>query len=52
MSLSKFPEVVVGARVSKSGNATPQSGDLQTLSPPIASSRAEPITLTIDQTVP
>ena len=52
MSLSKFPEVVVGARVSKSGNAMPQSGDLQTLSPPIASSRAEPITLTIDQTVP
>jgi len=52
MSLSKFPEVVVGARVSKSGNATPQSGDLQTLSPPIASSRAEPVALTIDQIVP
>lgn len=28
MSLSKFPQVVVGARVSKSGNAMPQSGDL------------------------
>jgi cytochrome c-type biogenesis protein CcmH len=52
MSLSKFPEVVVGARVSKSGNAMPQSGDLQTLSQPLASSRAEPIALTIDQIVP
>ena len=29
MKLSKFSEVVVVARVSKSGNATPQSGDLQ-----------------------
>lgn len=52
MKLSKFPQVVVGARVSKSGNAMPQSGDLQTLSPPIESSRSEPIALTIDQIVP
>jgi cytochrome c-type biogenesis protein CcmH len=27
--LSAFPEVIVGARISKSGNATPQPGDLQ-----------------------
>jgi cytochrome c-type biogenesis protein CcmH len=52
MKLSKFPEVVVGARVSKSGNAMPQSGDLQTLSQPLESSRSEPIALTIDQVVP
>ena len=52
MSLSKFPEVVVGARVSKSGNAMPQSGDLQTLSAPLASSRTEPVALQIDQVVP
>ena len=32
LTLSRFPQVVVGARISKSGNATPQSGDLQTLS--------------------
>jgi cytochrome c-type biogenesis protein CcmH len=38
--------------VSKSGNAMPQSGDLQTLTPPITSSREEPIALTIDQIVP
>jgi cytochrome c-type biogenesis protein CcmH len=52
MKLSKFPQVVVGARVSKSGNAMPQSGDLQTLSQPIESSRSEPVALTIDQVVP
>jgi cytochrome c-type biogenesis protein CcmH len=52
MKLSKFPEVVVGARVSKSGNAMPQSGDLQTLTQPLESSRSEPIVLTIDQVVP
>lgn len=52
MRLSKFSEVVVGARVSKSGNAMPESGDLQTLSAPVASSRAEPIALRIDQIVP
>lgn len=27
MSIAKFPDLVVGARVSKSGNATPQTGD-------------------------
>lgn len=29
MKLSNFPRVVVGARISRSGNAMPQSGDLQ-----------------------
>ena len=29
MKLSNFQEVVVGAKISKSGNATPQSGDLR-----------------------
>jgi cytochrome c-type biogenesis protein CcmH len=28
-ALSNFPNVIVGARISKSGNATPQSGDLE-----------------------
>ncbi len=36
MKLSNFPQVVVGARVSKSGNAMPQPGDLQGLSPTVA----------------
>ena len=36
MKLSNFPQVVVGARISKSGNAMPQPGDLQGLSAPVA----------------
>jgi cytochrome c-type biogenesis protein CcmH len=35
MKLSSFPQVVIGARVSKSANATPQPGDLQGVSAPI-----------------
>jgi len=35
LRLSGFAEVIVGARVSRSGNATPQSGDLQGLSRPV-----------------
>ncbi|GAA0715339.1 c-type cytochrome biogenesis protein CcmI [Dokdonella soli] len=52
MKLSMFPQVVVGARVSKSGNAMPQSGDLQRLSAPLDVHRTEPIELTIDQAIP
>jgi cytochrome c-type biogenesis protein CcmH len=52
MKLSMFPQVIVGARVSKSGNALPQSGDLQTLSPPLDVHRSEAIELTIDSVVP
>lgn len=52
MKLSQFPQVVVGARVSKSGNALPQSGDLQVLSQPIAVTTTDPIKLTIDSVVP
>jgi cytochrome c-type biogenesis protein CcmH len=32
LKLSGFPEIVVGARVSRSGNATPSSGDLEGVS--------------------
>ncbi|HSN41252.1 MAG TPA: c-type cytochrome biogenesis protein CcmI [Burkholderiales bacterium] len=35
MSLSSFPQVVVGARISKSANATPHPGDLEGFSKPI-----------------
>ncbi|MEO7324885.1 MAG: hypothetical protein ABIW82_08655 [Dokdonella sp.] len=52
MKLSMFPQVVIGARVSKSGNAMPQSGDLQTLSAPLDVNRTEPLALTIDREVP
>ncbi len=36
MKLSAFTQVVVGVRVSKSGQATPQAGDLQGNSAPVA----------------
>jgi cytochrome c-type biogenesis protein CcmH len=35
MKISDFPEVMVGARISKSGNAMPQSGDLMTTTGPV-----------------
>lgn len=40
MSLSAFPRVVVTARVSKTGNAAPQPGDLQGASAPVANNAA------------
>jgi cytochrome c-type biogenesis protein CcmH len=52
MKLSQFPQVIVGARISKSGNAIAQSGDLQTTSKPLAVTSTVPISLTIDQVVP
>jgi cytochrome c-type biogenesis protein CcmH len=45
MKLSGFPQVVVGARISKSGNATPQPGDLEGLGQPIASSGTTSVTI-------
>lgn len=36
LRLSAFPRVVVGARLSRSGNATPQAGDLVGQSEPVA----------------
>jgi cytochrome c-type biogenesis protein CcmH len=52
MTLSKFGEVTVGARISKSGNAMPQSGDLQGTVSPVATQGAQPVQLTIDSRVP
>jgi cytochrome c-type biogenesis protein CcmH len=47
MKLSAFPRVIVGARVSKSANASPQPGDLQGLSAPI-SVGAKSVSVVID----
>lgn len=52
MKLSNFAQVVVGARISKSGNATPTSGDLQGLSDSLATQNAQPVAITINQVVP
>ena len=51
LKLSNFPEVVVGARVSKSGSATPQSGDWQGASQKIKVG-ARNIAIVIDTPVP
>lgn len=52
MKLSLIPQVVVGARISKSGQATPSPGDFETLSAPLANTQAEPVALLIDRVVP
>ncbi|NQW94978.1 MAG: c-type cytochrome biogenesis protein CcmI [Polaromonas sp.] len=51
LKLSKFELVVVGARVSKSGNAIPQSGDLVGQSSPVKSGGSK-LTLVIDAVQP
>ena len=48
--LSQFSEVVVGARVSRSGSATPSAGDLEGVSDKIKPGRAR-IRVMIDRTV-
>jgi cytochrome c-type biogenesis protein CcmH len=51
LTLSKYSQIVLGARISKSGNAIAQSGDLQILSAAVSNPRTDPIQLTIDRTV-
>jgi cytochrome c-type biogenesis protein CcmH len=51
MKLSNFTQVVIGARVSKSGNATPQSGDLQGMSEPVKVG-AKNVAIVIDSVIP
>jgi cytochrome c-type biogenesis protein CcmH len=50
-ALSNFPSVVVGARISKSGNAAPQSGDLEGLSSAVKIGSTG-LAVVIDRTVP
>lgn len=52
LTLSSLPEVVVGARISKSGNATPQPGDFEALSAPLSPTAAGSVELTIDRVLP
>ena len=52
MKLSNFEQVLVGARISKSGNAMPQSGDLQGSMSPVATQTTEKIQITINNNVP
>jgi cytochrome c-type biogenesis protein CcmH len=53
MTLSSQPRVVVGARISASGNATPQPGDLEALSDPVVHADLDgPLRLTIARVLP
>ena len=51
MKLSSFPQVRVVARISKSGNAMPQSGDLQGMSP-VISHNTNDIKIVIEHVMP
>ncbi|MEP7183396.1 MAG: c-type cytochrome biogenesis protein CcmI [Betaproteobacteria bacterium] len=51
MKLSNFPSIVVGARITKSGNPVPQSGDLEGLSAPVTAG-ARSVDIVIDRTLP
>ncbi|HVO90192.1 MAG TPA: c-type cytochrome biogenesis protein CcmI [Casimicrobiaceae bacterium] len=51
MKLSDFPNVVIGARISKTGNAIAQSGDLEGLSAPVKVG-ATNVGVVIDKRVP
>jgi cytochrome c-type biogenesis protein CcmH len=51
LSLSKFGRVVIGARISKSGDAAPHPGDLRGESGPVAVG-ASGISLEIAEVVP
>jgi cytochrome c-type biogenesis protein CcmH len=52
MTLSRFPHVSLEARVSKSGNAMAQSGDLKGSIQPVSPGQKAVVRLTIDQVVP
>jgi cytochrome c-type biogenesis protein CcmH len=51
LALSNFADIVVGARVSKSGNATPQSGDLEGVSAMVKVG-ASGVSIVIDRALP
>lgn len=53
MKLSNFPDVLVGARISKSGNAIPQSGDYSgQVAPVTVKTTTAPLKINIDSLVP
>lgn len=52
LNLSALPQVVIGARISASGDAMPQSGDLQGFSAPVDTSTRTPVDVLISDPVP
>jgi len=51
MKLSSVPKVIVGARVSKTGNAIPQPGDLEVMSAELDVSGSTPLNLVINEVI-
>lgn len=51
MNLSSREDVVVGARISRSGDATPSSGDIQAFAGPVSTRASEPVFLEINEVV-
>ena len=52
MVMSNFAKLTVGARISKSGNAMPQSGDLQGMKSPVQLAQMERVDILIDTITP
>jgi cytochrome c-type biogenesis protein CcmH len=52
MRLSTFPQVIVGARVSKSGQATPSPGDLEGQAGPLDAAGTPAVAVTLDRVRP
>jgi cytochrome c-type biogenesis protein CcmH len=52
LRLSAVPQVVVGARISKTGQATPQPGDLEGQTGPIGTAETPSVAVTIDRVRP
>jgi len=52
MRLSQFRQVVVAARVSKSGSALPVTGDLEGVSEPIAVGQTSRVVITVNRVLP
>ncbi len=50
--LSLYPEVIIGARISKSGNARPDSGDLQGSSDRLHTADTGKVSITINKRLP
>jgi len=51
MRISSYPQVIVGARISKSGNAMPQPGDLQGMSDVVIVADGKAVNVVIDEEV-
>ena len=51
MNMSSFPQLVIGARVSKSGDAIPKSGDLEGYTPTLKAGASSPVEVVIASVV-